>query len=396
MSQPRGYSNTKRPVPRRNTAPTQANPHVKRRKKKKSKAPIVFTLVFILLIIAAAVYFILPDLLNKDKQGESKPTPTVTATAGSNVLSEYMSNQPQDNNNDNLDKSFENSINVDNLSVYEGLDPNWHNILLLGSDVRVLTETSRTDTMIICSINNKTGEVKLSSIMRDTAISIPGHGTQRMNSAFFYGGPELAVKTVNELFNMNIEHYVLVDFNGFANIAEAMGGITMDITKSELDQINHNVAEQYLGLVNQGKMEYDAAEREFWKIVLTDAGNGIHLNGMQTLGYARIRKIDSDFARVERQQKVLNKLMEKSKGLGALEIFNLLTQCKDYFKTNISILDIASTAELVLNRKDFSQAQTMRLPVLGTYKEEKRNDIAMLYDMDLDANRIKLHGFIYQ
>ncbi len=395
MSQPRGSSHTNRPAPRRSAAPTRVNPNAKRRKKKASKAPAFIALAVLLLIIAAIAYIVISGGLNNDKENKTQPTPTVSTTGGSSVFSEYLNSQTK-SSTDNLDRSLENSINVDNLSVFEGLDENWHNILLLGSDVRILTETSRTDTMIICSINNKTGEVKLASIMRDTAVTIPGHGLQRMNNAFFYGGPELAIKTVNELFNMNIEHYVLVDFNGFASIAEVLGGITMDVTESEVYHINYNVAGQYLDLVNQGRIEYAEAERQCLAMMINDAGNGIHLNGMQTLAYARIRKIDSDFARVERQQKVLNKLMEKAKGLGALDIYKMLSECSSYFKTNISINDIMNTASLVLNRKDFAQAQTMRLPALGTYKEEKRDDVAMLYDMDLEANRTKLHSFIYQ
>ena len=288
-----------------------------------------------------------------------------------------------------------NSIQVSDLSINDGLDEKWLNVLLLGADVRNPAEPARSDTMMICSINRETGNVKLTSIMRDTAVSFQSHSNVRINSAFFYGGERLAMKTVNEYFGMNIQNYVYVDFSGFAEIAEALGGVNMDISQSEMEQINVNVVEQYYLAYKQGKISYEDAEREYYATELKEAGVNVHLNGMQTLGFARIRKLDSDYARAERQRKVLNLLMTNLQSASESKLITLFTQCMNYFRTNLSMSDIISLASLVLNRTDFQQAQEMRLPVPGTYKEERRNDEAMLYDMDVSANQRELFNFIY-
>ena len=284
---------------------------------------------------------------------------------------------------------------VEDLSVTEGLDSSWLNILLLGADARNTNEPTRTDTMMILSINRKTGNVKLASIMRDTAVSFEGYDNVRLNTAYFHGGERLTMKTINEYFGMNIQKFVYVDFNGFAAIAEILGGIDMDISASEMDHINRNVVEQYKIAYSQGRISYEDAENEYYSTVLKEPGTNIHLNGMQTLGYARIRKLDSDYARAERQRKVLNKLMANLKSASSSKLFTLYTQCEDYFRTNLSMGETIELASLVLNRSDFRLADEMRLPVAGSYKEEKRNEDAMLYDMDKAINQRELYNFIY-
>ena len=103
------------------------------------------------------------------------------------------------------------------------------NILLLGSDARTENESCRTDTMIICSINTRSGEVKLTSILRDVAVEFNNigqyNGTYRLNAANYFGGPQLGMKTINECFGMNIQYYAMVDFTSFAIIAEKLGGV---------------------------------------------------------------------------------------------------------------------------------------------------------------------------
>ena len=115
---------------------------------------------------------------------------------------------------------------VTDLKVNTSLPGEWLNVLLLGTDERVLNDSARTDAMMICSINRSTGEVKLSSIMRDLAIEYTDigkyNGTYRINAANYFGGPNLAMRTVNEKFNMNIQSYVMVNFYGFQRIAEKL------------------------------------------------------------------------------------------------------------------------------------------------------------------------------
>ena len=119
--------------------------------------------------------------------------------------------------------SQEQMIQVEDLNMASGLDAKWMNILLLGSDARHTDESSRTDTMIICSVNTSSGDVKLTSILRDVAVTFDDigqyNGTYRLNAANYFGGPKLAMKTINECFGMNIQYYVMVDFTSFSVIA---------------------------------------------------------------------------------------------------------------------------------------------------------------------------------
>ena len=137
---------------------------------------------------------------------------------------------------------------VSDLMINTSLPEDWMNILLLGTDERTLSESSRTDAIIICSINRKTYEVKLTSIMRDLAIEYTDigqfNGTYRINAAAYFGGPNLAMRTINEKFGMNIQYYVMVNFFGFQKIAQRVGGIEIDITEAEKDKINKMIVQQ--------------------------------------------------------------------------------------------------------------------------------------------------------
>ncbi len=287
-------------------------------------------------------------------------------------------------------------VNVEDLNITSGLDENWLNILLLGSDARSLDESSRTDTMIICSVNTATGEVKLTSIMRDMAVDFTDigkyNGTYRINAANYFGGPELAMKTVNELFGMNIQYYAMVDFTSFSIIAEKLGGVDITITEAEMEQINKNA-------LQQAKLAYkagiDESELEATNVWLETFGENTHLNGRQVLAYARIRKIDSDFSRAERQRTVLIALLDKVKTKNMLEVMGLATDLFGYVRTNLSMDKLLAVATTVM-KADLESIEQFRLPVNNSYKQETRNEQSMLYDTDLQTNTNELYNFIYQ
>ena len=379
-----------------------APPQKKRKPARKRHTGLILFLILVLLLVGGAgyMYFEYPEkanaLIDQCMQYiKPQPTQRVTAVNTYNNTGSAFADLLSSVETDVDTLTGGNSVTVSDLSITQGLDETWMNILLLGADARSNTEPARTDTMMILSINRVNGNVKLASIMRDTAVSFEGHKNVRLNAAYFFGGERLAIKTINEYFGMNIDKYVYVDFNGFASIAEVLGGITMDLSINEMDQINKNVVEQYKILIQQGKMEYADAEREFFATELLQAGDQIHLNGMQTLGYARIRKIDNDYARAERQRKVLNTLMANLQKASSSQLITLFGKCASYFRTNLSMNECIELASLVLNREDFRLADELRLPVAGSYKEEKRNNEAMLYDMDVETNRRELHNFIY-
>lgn len=286
-------------------------------------------------------------------------------------------------------------IKVEDLNITQGLDNNWMNILLLGSDARRTDESSRTDTMIICSVNTSTGEVKLTSILRDVAVTFDDigqyNGTYRLNAANYFGGPQLAMKTINECFGMNIQYYVMVDFTSFSIIAEQLGGIDITISQEEMEHINKNA-------IQQAKLAYkagiDESALEATNVLLETYGDNTHLNGRQALAYARIRKIDSDISRAERQRKVLIALMDKLKQRNAQDIMSMVFSLSGYVSTNLSVDQIISTATTVLG-SNLSEVEQFRLPVNDSYVQETRNEQSMLYDTDWALNTRQLFSFIY-
>ena len=284
---------------------------------------------------------------------------------------------------------------VKDLRINTSLPEDWLNVLLLGTDERVLNDSARTDSMMICSINMKTGEVKLSSIQRDLDVQLDGigkySGNYRINAANYFGGPKLAMRTVNENFGMNIQYYVMVNFFGFQRIAQQLGGIDIDISKEEMEQINVWAKDAYRSAHIDG---VDVSDLEY--ALLKKYGEKTHLNGTQTLAYARIRKLDGgDYARSERQRKVLAKLAEKVKTKNALEIAALATSLFGQVKTNLKIDDIINTTMLVAGN-GIENIKSLRLPVPGSYAEDRRNDDARLWDCDFAGNATQLYNFIYE
>ncbi|MBR6007901.1 MAG: LCP family protein [Clostridia bacterium] len=268
------------------------------------------------------------------------------------------------------------SVTVNDLAVTPGLDESWVNILFLGVNSLEISASSRAGTMIICSVNKSTGAVKLTSLLGDTEAVIAGKG-RRLSTAYAYGGAKLAVKAVNENFGMNITGYVVVDFTGFAHLVDKIGGIEADLTKEEAAAINRAVPDKSAALPENG-------------------GKKIHLNGAQTLAYARVSTGDGDLGRAGRQRNALNLLMAKLKTRGMLELLDLLFASMDVMQINLDVNTIMALGMRILLGEGLSGAGTFTLPVQGTYREEKSNDGTMLRGVDFDANRRALYSFIYR
>lgn len=282
-------------------------------------------------------------------------------------------------------------VKVDNLSITEGLPGEWTNILLLGSDTRNIKKVSRTDTIIIASINTNDGRIKLISIMRDTIVPIPGHGDQKINSASYYGGPELTMKVVNENFKLNISKYVLVNFSGFREIVDTLGGIQLDVTKQEMDQVNGSLKEQGR-LLKLSKEKWLAGEYDLKKY-----GADTQLDGLQALAYARIRHIDSDYQRTERQRKVIDAAIQKFRGsVSITQLMQLATSVWDYVQTNVDTFSAVGLAQTVL-KSGIGKVTTGLMPITNTYVSENRSSSgSALYDVDFAANAARLYKFIYE
>ena len=208
---------------------------------------------------------------------------------------------------ENLEADIDDSINPDDLELNPNLPDNVVNILLVGVDTRSTTlddGLQHGDVQIILSINKDTGSVKLTSILRDLYVTIPGYKSKnRINVAYARGGGALAMRTINHTFEMNIEHYVTINFYGLASIIDAIGGVDVDLTKAEAKAIN-----TYL---KKHPPKYDNQDKEYERVPLEAVAGVQHLDGVQAVMYARTRSVDNDFGRTARQRHLLDLLLQK-------------------------------------------------------------------------------------
>lgn len=238
-------------------------------------------------------------------------------------------------------------LDKDDLSANSYVsDNNIKNIALFGVDSSD-GGYGRSDSILILTIDKINNELKLSSIMRDSYVYIPGYGNDKITHAYAYGGPQLAIKTLNENFNLDIEDFATVDFESFPKIIDALGGIDINITQEEIDayiNINHHI--EHLNILNQTSSP-----------LITTPGLQ-HVDGTQALAYSRIRYTDGgDSARTDRQRIVLQNLIEKLKETPIKQYTSLLNEFLPLIKTSLTsnqILGIASDV-LKLNNSSIKQ-----------------------------------------
>lgn len=259
----------------------------------------------------------------------------------------------------------------------------WQNILLLGTDSRTSETDTRTDTMIVLSLNPETQEIRLTSLMRDIWVKIPGHGGGKLNAACVYGGPELTVRCVNEYFGLDIQSYVLVNMQCMAAIVDGLGGIRMDVSESDAIAINK--------LFDDDLNTQD--ENVYFADAHVSAGSQVLLNGKQALAYARIRSQDSDYARTDRQREVLVVIARQLQQQDLLGLTGIFTGMLQYVKTNMTLDDILAIARVGLGA-DLDGVAGLRLPAEGTYQDGIFGGTWSIRP-DFEANARLLHEFIY-
>ena len=268
-----------------------------------------------------------------------------------------------------LPSEFRYVVENGDFSVTEGLDKNVMNILLLGTDNAGNAGHGRTDTMIICSINTKTGEVKLSSIVRDLYVHIPYMKLQnRINAANAFGGPNMAIKCVNEALGLNISRYASINFNGFKDLVDLLGGVELEITAGEANQIN---------LTTQGGVKEGLAM----------------LNGAQALEYCRIRNLDNNFGRNERQRKFLEAVVKKVLSENSMDqLMELVEAGMSMVTTNMTTSDLFTILFTVV--PNMQEMQMYSCPAQGEYHYEEIREASVVV-ADLQKARASLHAFIY-
>ena len=264
------------------------------------------------------------------------------------------------------------------LSLTDGLPSDPVNILLLGLDIR-RDNSQRSDAVLIASIGY--GRLKLTSVMRDTLVNIPGHGPNKLNAAYAYGGPELVMRTLNETFQLNILHYIAVDFTALARVVDAIGGVELDLSEPEREQINLDV--EKAGIAPQDILGYCNTK-------LLQSGEQVHLNGLQALAYARIRKIDSDFVRASRQRILLNAMLERIRDnlWNPVMLTKLTRTLLDSLDTNMSLVELLALGEKAL----IASPEQMQIPVALSYDD----DGSSLTITDVQRNIDEFRRFVYE
>lgn len=248
------------------------------------------------------------------------------------------------------------------------------NILVIGSDKRATwSEAGRSDSTMIATIDNKNKQIKLTSLMRDMYINIPGHGQNKFNAAYSFGGVELLYETIAENFNIKLDGYVLVDFKAFTKLIDKVGGVE----------------------VNLNQEEYKYLTTAYHRGTVLDVVPGLQtMNGEQALAYTRIRQVgNNDFERTQRQRNVMLSLFSKAKSMPLTKLLGLGKEALPYVTTDLSDSEILSMAKTVLfmGTTDIHQ---MRIPVDHSYTNEKVNK-AWILNIDLEENKEQLSNFIF-
>lgn len=266
----------------------------------------------------------------------------------------------------------------------KAIQDDYVNILLLGSDARETNEASRSDSMIIATIDKKHNKIKFTSLMRDMLVSIDENSTvkqDKLTHAFAYGKALLTLKTVNENFKTDIKDYVKVDFFGLEKIIDYVGGVDINVTQAEISAING------------GQNEVAAIEKASYTPV-TKAGLQT-LNGKQAVAYARIRYVgNADFQRTERQRTVLTQLFDKLSKMNVLGMNNALGQLLPNVETSMDRSTLLALMKSVLVDK-ISNVQQLRLPIDNHYQDLYIKGIYYL-GWDKEPNLEALHKFIYE
>ena len=274
---------------------------------------------------------------------------------------------------------FRTNIDKNNLGISDDIynnlgDTDVINVAVFGLDTR--DENSfkgRSDSIIIVSLNPKQKTVKLTSILRDSYVAIDGYKNQKITHAYAFGGAELAIKTLNKNFHLNIEDYATINFYKLAKAIDVLGGVDVTITESEMYQIN-----------DIGDDEGKVIEQ------VTEYGD-VHLNGDQAAVFVRLRKFDSDIARSNRQKMVIEALLQKARQVKPSEYAKVVKAIMSLCETSLSFSEVMSLVPLINENVDI---QTLTVPneeeaIGGVYEG------AWVWRYDLNKASEKIFEFIY-
>ncbi len=303
------------------------------------------------------------------------------------------------------------------------MDESITNIALFGVDSRNDDFSGQSDVIMIFTVDNKHRKLKMTSILRDTKVPIEGETLKgeymnwdtKINAAYSYGGPELAIRTLNQNFGLGIENYVTINFAHMAEIVDAFGGIDIEITAEEVREINRNLwslSQEVLDQIEEDREEGTYENRQYPVILREDyfldtngelnidggsyTGGAFHLNGNQAVAYGRIREIGNDYARVERQQKVFQLLIGRLLNMGITDYPGLIREMMPHCETSLGLGDIVALTPILTG--NFS-IESIRVPDIryetDLFDGRAEDEIYyLIYDVAPAAQRIS--SFIFE
>ncbi|MBC8053452.1 MAG: LCP family protein [Sphingobacteriaceae bacterium] len=267
------------------------------------------------------------------------------------------------------------------LGRIDSLDKPPVNIALFGLDKRPADKYGNSDAIMIISISEAANKLKLSSIMRDTYVKIDSVGMDKINAAYRIGGPQLALKTLNQNFNLHIKDFVSVNFNGMANVIDALGGVNIPVKKEEVRWLN-----SYLDENNKDSRV---------KPPYISKSGPQTLNGKQAVAYTRIRQVGDDYERTQRQRVILSLLLKKLKSSGTSEYPNIVSKILPFVETSIPKFQLLTMGAKVYMNNNIRTIEEKRFP-LHTESHGKMINGTWYLDADMKATSKSLYNFMFE
>lgn len=259
------------------------------------------------------------------------------------------------------------------------------NILLIGSDSRSelgSEKYGRSDTTMIATIDHNHKCLKLTSLMRDMNVEIPGYGKHKFNASYAYGGPKLLYKTIAQNFGIRVDGYVEVDFKAFKSMVNKIGGVEVELTQEEA---------QYLNTTNYINGRKNRNVKAGWNT----------MNGAQALGYCRVRKVaningtNNDQGRTERQRMVMSAVFAKVKKMPMSKWQSVIDAILPNVTTDLSNKDILNYATNVI-MMGTTEVHPCQIPVEGHYTDGNSATDGKILEIDLQENKKLLQEFLFE
>ena len=315
---------------------------------------IVLAIILVVLIAGTAYMESLLNLINKNPND---------STLSSDEYQDFLNNQMQ-----TMDPNYTGEIlDPDDVDWDSNDDPvvdveHIINIMLIGQDYRAGEEHRLSDVMILCTINTQTKELTMTSFMRDMYVQIPGYHANKMNATYSLGGMTLLKKSMATNFGVYVDGSFEVDFDGFVDLIDLVGGVDVYLSNSEANYLKNNGYDVHAGLC--------------------------HMDGKTALAHSRNRSIgNSDFSRTERQREVIGALLEKCRDMSLSQMKKLVEKALPMLTTDLTNRQILNYLLQIAPLLSELKVNNQRIPADGTFSNKFITDIGSVLMPDLEANR---------